>query len=90
MNDVGVFYFLGLITACVVLIGFFSIRGCVNGELSHVKYGHYEYDGYIVECETARKAHFMCNGDGKIVVTPLDSEPFFMILTGKNEKENEK
>ena len=87
MNDTGVFYFLGLITACVTTIVFFSIRGCMDGQLSHVKCGHYGYDGYIVEGETARKAHFMCNGDGKIVVTPSDGKPFFMILTSKIEKE---
>ena len=87
MKDIGVFYFLGVITAVIALTLFFSIRGCVSGELSHVKHGHYGYDCCIVEGSSAREAHIWNNGDGRIVVTPSEGEPFSMILTGKSKQQ---
>ena len=44
----------GIVTCLFALALFFSLRGCVKGQLNDVKEGCYGYDGYIVEGSPAR------------------------------------
>lgn len=82
MNFVG-----GIVTCLFALALFFSLRGCVKGQLNDVKDGCYGYDGYIVEGSTARDVHIWNSGDGRIVVTPSEGEPFMIFLVGKSKQQ---